>query len=120
MDKYEYNLKLDEIKNLYKDCKYEAAAKVADGINWNKVKNVNILVKVGDVYEKLGRLEDAREILILAYNRSPLGRNIIYKLAKLALKLNDIESANEYYDEFVVLFGTGMRVSEFCGLTKKR
>lgn len=101
MDKYEYNLKLDEIKNLYKDCKYEAAAKVADGINWNKVKNVNILVKVGDVYEKLGRLEDAREILILAYNRSPLGRNIIYKLAKLALKLNDIESANEYYDEFV-------------------
>ncbi|WP_027422288.1 tetratricopeptide repeat protein [Lachnobacterium bovis] len=101
MDKYEYNLKLDEIKNLYKDSKFEAAAKVADGINWNKVKNVNILVKVGEIYEKLGRLEDAREILILAYNRSPLGRNIIYKLAKLALKLNDIESANEYYDEFV-------------------
>lgn len=101
MDKYEYNLKLDEIRNLYADGKYEAASKIADGINWNKEKNVNTLVKVGDIYEKLGRLKDSKEILVLAYNRSPLGRMIIYKLAKLALRLEDFDAACEYYDQFV-------------------
>lgn len=101
MDKYEYNLKLDQMKSFYAEGKYESAAEVADSINWNKIKNVNALVKAGEVYEKVERFEDAREILLNAYDRSPIGRTIIYRLAEVALKMKDYDSAQEYYDEFV-------------------
>ena len=101
MDKYEYNLKYDQIKSLCAEESYESAAEIADSINWNKVKNANALVKVGEVYENVGRLEDARDILLMAYDRSPIGRMIIYRLAEVAIKMEDYESALEYYEEFV-------------------
>lgn len=101
MDKYEYNLKLDQMKNFVAENKYEDAAEVADSVNWNKIKNVNALVKAGEIYEKVERFEDAREILLNAYDRSPIGRTIIYRLAEIAIKMQDFEGAKEYYDEFV-------------------
>ena len=101
MDKYEYTLKIDQIKNLFTEEKYEEAAEIADTVNWNKVKNVNDLVKIGEVYEKAGRYEDSREILLNAYDNSPIGRTILYKLAEIAVKMNDMESAREYYNEFI-------------------
>ena len=81
MDKYEYNLKLDQMKSRYAEEKYDEAADIADTINWNKVKNVNGLVKAGEVYEKVQRYEESREVLLMAYDRSPIGRMIIYRLA---------------------------------------
>ena len=101
MDKYEYNLKLDQMKNFVAENKFEDAAEIADSINWNKIKNVNALVKAGEIYEKVERFEDAREILLNAYDRSPIGRTIIYRLAEIAIKMKDFEGAQEYYEEFV-------------------
>ena len=101
LDKYEYSLKLDQLKALCLEGKYEEAADIADSVNWNKVKNVNALVKAGEIYEKVGRFEDSREILLNAYDRSPIGRTIIYRLAEVAIAMGDFEGAQEYYDEFV-------------------
>lgn len=101
MDKYEYNLKIDQMKSLYSEENYDAAADIADTINWNKVKNVNALVRAGEIYEKVGRYEEAKEILLQAYDRSPIGRTIIYRLAEVAIKMKDFVSAGEYYREFV-------------------
>lgn len=61
-----------------------SAAEIADSINWNKIKNVNTLVKIGEIYEKAERYQDARDILLMAYDRSPIGRMIIYRLAEVA------------------------------------
>lgn len=101
MDKYEYNLKLDQMKSLYAEEKYEDAADIADTINWNKIKNVNALVKAGEIYEKTERYEDSRDVLLMAYDRSPIGRMIIYRLAEVAVKMQDFDAAQDYYDEFV-------------------
>ena len=101
MDKYEYNVKLDQMKSLCADENYEAAAEIADSINWNKIKNVNALFRTGEIYEKIGRYEDARDVLLMAYDRSPIGRMIVYRLAEVAIKMSDFDGANEYYREFV-------------------
>ncbi len=101
MDKYEYNLKIDQMKSLYAEENFEAAAEIADTINWSKIKNVNALVRAGEVYEKAGRFEESKEILLTAYDRSPIGRMIIFRLAEVAVKMNDFDAANEYYNEFV-------------------
>lgn len=101
MDKYEYNLKLDQIKSLSSEENYVGAAEIADTINWNKIKNINTLVKAGEIYEKAERYDDARDILLMAYDRSPIGRMIIYRLAEVAIKMGDYDAATEYYDEFV-------------------
>lgn len=101
MDKYEYNLKLDQIKALSAEEGYMSAAEIADSINWNKIKNVNTLVKIGEIYEKAERYQDARDILLMGYDRSPIGRMIIYRLAEVAIKMGDYDAATEYYDEFV-------------------
>ena len=101
MDKYEYKLKLDQMKSLTAEHNYEKAAEIADTINWNKIKNVNALVKVGEIYENTGRLEDSREVLLMAYDRSPIGRMIIYRLAKVAIKMKNFDEAKDYYQEFV-------------------
>ncbi len=101
MDKYEYNLKLDQMKSLCAEDNYESAAEIADTINWSKVKNVNALVRAGEIYEKVERYEDSRDILLMAYDRSPIGRMIIYRLADVAVKMQDYAAAQEYYAEFV-------------------
>ena len=101
MDKYEYKLKLDQIKALAAEGSYEAAAEIADTINWRKVRNVNLLVKAADVYTKQKRYEEAREILFLAYDRSPIRRMIVYRLAEIAVRMKNLKEAEEYYNEFV-------------------
>lgn len=103
MDKYEYKLKLDQMKTLAAAGDYATAAEIADSINWRKVKNVNLLMKAGDIYSKQKRYDDARDILLMAYDRSPIGRMIIYRLAEIAVKMKSMEEAEEYYDEFVEL-----------------
>ena len=89
------------MKTFLLEGKYESAAEIADSINWNKIKNVNALVKAGEVYEKVERYEDAHEILLIAYDRSPIGRTIIYRLAEVAIKMKDYEGAQEYCEEFI-------------------
>lgn len=101
MDKYEYKLKLDEMKSLTAENNYKAAEEIADTINWHKIKNVNALMKAGEIYEKVGRYEESRDILLMAYDRSPIGRMIIYRLAEVAIKMENYTEAKEYYDEFV-------------------
>ncbi len=101
LDKYEYNLKLDQMKSLCAEENYTAAAEIADTINWNKVKNVNALVKAGEIYEQTEHYQEARNVLLMAYDRSPIGRTILYRLAIVAIKMSDFTAAQEYYDEFV-------------------
>lgn len=101
MDKYEYKLKLDQMKSLTAEKDYQTAALIADTINWNKIKNINALVKAGEIYEHAGRFEESREILLLAYDRSPIGRMIIYRLARVAIKMKNYDEAKDYYQEFV-------------------
>lgn len=101
MDKYEYKLKLDQMKSLTAEKDYQTAAEIADSINWHKIKNVNALMKAGEIYEKTGRYEESRDILLMAYDRSPIGRMIIYRLAKVAIKMGNYDDAKDYYEEFV-------------------
>lgn len=101
MDKYEYKLKIDQMKSFTAEKNYKAAAEIADTINWNKIKNVNALMKAGEIYEKTERYEESRDILLMAYDRSPIGRMIIYRLAEIAIKMGNYSEAKEYYDEFV-------------------
>lgn len=103
MDKYEYKLKLDQMKALAAEGDYATAAEIADTINWRRIKNINLLIKAGDVYTKQKRYEEARDILLMAYDRSPIGRMIIYRLSEIAIKMKNFEEAEEYYDEFVEL-----------------
>ena len=101
MDKYEYKLKLDQMKSLTAEGKYEEAAEIADTINWRKIKNINALVKVGEIYEKVGRYDESKDVLLTAYDKSPIGRMIIYRLAEVAVRTKSFEEAKEYYQEFV-------------------
>lgn len=101
MDKYEYNLKLDQMKSLVAEGNYQAAAEIADTINWRKIKNVTALVRAGEIYEQVERYEESRDILLMAYDRSSIGRTIIYRLACVAIKMANYDEAKEYYKEFV-------------------
>ena len=101
MDKYEYKLKLDQMKSLTAEGKYEEAAEIADTINWRKIKNINALVKVGEIYEKVGRYDECKDVLLTAYDKSPIGRMIIYRLAEVAVRTKSFDEAKEYYQEFV-------------------
>ncbi|MBR5565421.1 MAG: hypothetical protein IKW08_04560 [Roseburia sp.] len=100
MDKYEYNLKLDQMKALVAEGDYLTAATIADTINWRKIKNVTALVRAGEIYEQVGRYEESRDILLMAYDRSPIGRMIIYRLTCVAIKMAEYDEAKEYYKEF--------------------
>lgn len=101
MDKNEFKTKYDEIKQLIKVGRTDEALDIVESTNWRKVHNVNALVKASEVCEEAGRLEEARELLYMAHDRSPIGRMIIYHLAILCVKLGDLDEAKEFYDEFV-------------------
>ena len=101
MDKYEYKLKLEQIRNLVEAKDYKTAAKIADTINWKKVKSVSTLCMIGEIYEQTKQFEQSREVLLTAYDRSPVGRNIIYRLTMVAIKMGNLEEAQEYYEEFL-------------------
>ena len=101
VDKYEFKLKVDEMKALVDARNYKAAAEIAETINWRKIRNLNALVLAGEIFEQVQRYGESKEILLLAYDKSPIGRNIIYRLAEIAIKTKNFEEAKEYYDEFV-------------------
>ncbi len=101
VEKYEYKSKIDEIKDLIEDKKFTDALELADSINWRKIRNINELVVGSDAYEAVGKNEEARDLLLLAHERSPIGRTILYKLCMISLKLKDIEAAEDYYEDFV-------------------
>lgn len=103
MDKYEYKLRLEEIKALNKKGRFQEAAQVADTIDWKKVRNVTTLGIISDVYKVNRRFEDAKEILLLANDKSPQNRRILYSLCDLTIKLGQVVEAVEYYKEFVQL-----------------
>lgn len=101
MDRYEYKTKIDEIKELMKQGHQQEALDLCDSINWQKVHNINALLKASEVYENAGRLEDSYELLLIAHDRSPIGRMILYHLVLVSIKLGELEEAREYYREFV-------------------
>lgn len=101
MDKYEYKVKLAQIEKLVAKKDYVTAAKIADGIDWRKVKSVTTLSMIADIYEETNRLEDCYEILNMVYDRSPIGRGVVYRLTEIATKMHDFEEAIELYKEFV-------------------
>ena len=101
MDKYEYKVKLAQIEKLAAKKDYVTAAKIADGIDWRKVKSVTTLNMIADIYEANERLEDCYEILNMVYDRSPIGRRVVYRMAEVATKMHDFEEAIDLYKEFV-------------------
>ena len=101
MDKYEYKIKSDEIKQLIAEGDYAQAAEIADTIDWRRVKSVMMLCTISDLYKINRRYEDARDMLLLAYERRPGGRTICYSLCELSIKMEDFLQAVEYYKEFV-------------------
>ena len=101
MDKYGYKLKLDQMKSAFAEGNYHMAEELADSINWKRVRNANSLIKAGEVYETAERYDDAKEMFLLAYERSPIGRTIVYRLAELAIHVGNYDEAMEYYEEFV-------------------
>ena len=102
MDKYEYQVHADEIKKLIGEHRYAEAMNIADGIDWRKVRSVSMLQTVSEIYKINKKYEEAREILLLAYDRYP-SRNIVYALCELAIKLNDVVQAKLLYEEFISL-----------------
>ena len=101
MDKNEYKIKADEIKALIAQAEYQQAAEIADSIDWRRVKSVMMLCTISDLYKINRRYEDSRDILLLAYDRHPGGRTIVYSLCELSIKIEDYVMAIEYYKEFV-------------------
>ena len=101
MDKYEYNLKLEEIDKLVDQGDYEEAANLADTIDWKRVRNVRTLCLISEIYEASGRLEDSKRLLIRAYRKSPVGKNILYRLVEVTTALQQYDEAIEYYSEYV-------------------
>lgn len=101
MDKYEYKLKLEQLQNLVAAGDYATASEMADTINWKKVRSSNTLCMVGDIYEKTEKYDACKEVLLQAYDHSPIGRNIVSKLAEVSIKAKNIDEAEEYYNEFL-------------------
>lgn len=103
MDKYEYKVRADEIKSLIAEGDYAEAVKIADTIDWRRVKSVMMLCTISDLYKINRRYEDSRDILLLAYEKHTGGRAIVYSLCELSIKLEEYVQAIEYYKEFVQL-----------------
>ncbi len=100
LDKYEYSLKLEEINRLVENDNYEDAAKIADTVDWKRVRNARTLCMVSEIYEANDRLEDSRDVLMRAYRRAQGGRMIVYRLAEVAIQMREFDEAIEYYSEF--------------------
>ncbi len=101
MDKYEYNLKLEEITRLVDQGYYEDAMDIVDTIDWRRVRNVRTLCMVSEIYEENGRLEDSKNLLLRAYRKSQAVRSILFRLTEISVKLRDFDDAAEFYSEFV-------------------
>ena len=100
MDKYEFNIKVEQIKKLVNKGDYETAMKITDTVDWRRVRNVSILSMVATIYEKNEDYQEAKDILLLAFERAPIGKRLLYKLADLAIKEGNVGEAEDYYREF--------------------
>ena len=100
MDKYEFNIKVEQIKKLVNRGDYETAMKIADTIDWHRVRNASLLSMIAQIYEKNKEYQEAKDILLLAYERAPIGKRLLYKLADLALREGSVSEAEAYYREF--------------------
>ena len=100
VDKEEFRIKLDEINHLVEAKDYKGAMEVVDSIDWRRVKNVRTLCVVGEIYAANKRYEDSRDIFLLAYHRASIGKNILYRLVEVSLKMGEIDEAMDYYEEF--------------------
>lgn len=109
MDKYEFNIKVEQIKKLVNKGDFETAMKIADTIDWRRVRSTSLLTMISQIYEKNAEYQDAKDILLLAYERAPLGKWLLYKLTDLALRENNIQEAEAYYREFCELSGDDPR-----------
>ena len=109
MDKYEFNIKVEQIKKLVNKGDFETAMKIADTIDWRRVRSTSLLTMISQIYEKNAEYQDAKDILLLAYERAPLGKGLLYKLTDLALRENNIQEADAYYREFCELSGDDPR-----------
>ena len=103
MDKFEYKVKSDEIKTLISEGQYQRAVEIADEIDWRRVKSVMMLCTISDLYKMVRRYEDSRDLLLLAYERHPGGRTIVFSLCELFIKMGDVYQAVEYYKEYVAV-----------------
>ena len=101
LDKEEFRIKLEEINRLVEKKNYKDAMEVVDSIDWRRVKNVRTLCVVGEIYAANKRYEDSKEIFLLAYHRAPIGKNILYRLIEVSLRMKDIQEAEEFYEEFL-------------------
>ena len=101
MDKYEYREKTEQMMKYVQTKSYDKAKEIADAIDWKRVKNASVLCTVSEIYEYTGEYQKSREILFIAYDRSPGSRKIVYRLGTLALRLGETEEALDCYDEFV-------------------
>ncbi len=101
MEKLEYRNKIEEMQDLVSNNKFADAMSVAETVNWRKIHNINDLIAGSECYEAAGKNEEARDLLLLAHDRSPIGRMILYKLCMISIKLKEIDEAQEYYNDFV-------------------
>ena len=100
MDKYEFNLKIEQLKKLINEEDYLTALKIVESIDWNRVRNTNLLTTAANVYERNDLLQEAKDMLILAFERAPVGKHILFKLTELSCRTGDLEEAEDYYREF--------------------
>ena len=103
MDKYEFNIKVEQIKKLVSRGDYATAMKIADTIDWHRVRNASLLSMIAQIYEKNEEYQEAKDILLIAFERAPIGKRLLYKLTELALKEGSVDEATAYYKEFCEL-----------------
>lgn len=100
MDKYEFNIKAEQMRKMAEQGDYKTAMQIADTIDWRRVRNANLLSYVADIYEHNGEYEEAKDILLLAFERAPVGKRFLYKLAEISVQAGDLQDAQEFYHEF--------------------
>ena len=103
LDKYEYKVRTDEMKQLIREGKFAEAMEIADSIDWRRVKNTKMLCIVSDIYKINHKFEESKEILLLAYEKNQTSRLIVYSLCELCIKMDEVVEANEYLKEFIIL-----------------
>ena len=103
MDKYEFNIKVEQIKKLINRGDYATAMKIADTIDWHRVRSASLLSMIAQIYEKNEEYQEAKDILLIAFERAPIGKRLLYKLTELALKEGSVNEATAYYKEFCEL-----------------
>ncbi len=106
MDKYEFSLKIEQLKKLIEQEDYVTALKIVETIDWNRVRNTNLLNMAATVYEKTDNLQDAKDMLILAFERAPVGKHILFKLTELSCRTGDLDEAEDYYHEYRAIDST--------------